>query len=391
MSVDRITLPGSKIQTYFTAVLIVFLLSFILNSSAKITNNLFYALIALPGLFLLIKYRGAGVFARPLSIAWVVFMACFLVPALQVQEFQYYKHIVYVSLFVFAVSGLTDNGVFRRGLFVRGMFWVIGLYILLSSIHSWVTGQFVFGQRVAILPGRMENVIYASGWLVCSLALALPLWAKERRWVEAVCAVLFTLLITAFVVQTRTALVGMAFLFLACTAYSLYRFPLRTVVGLLVLGVVAAAGFWIVKDEQWVALLMVRGDSYRIELFEIMTGEWHRCGWILGCGVDFYTTKTLTGGVPIQHPHNIFVSLGLYTGAASLVMFLVVMAMTLWNALRNADAWGLYLACALLMLNFDGGQLVGNPDELWVLVLLPATMVLGRVVQTHRLRRPTEV
>ncbi|OUM08945.1 hypothetical protein BW686_02945 [Pseudomonas syringae] len=391
MSVDRIRMPGSKVQAYFTAAIVVFLLSFILNSSAKITNNLFYAFTALPGLFFLIKYRGAGVFAKPLGIAWVVFMTCFLVPALQAQEFQYYKHIVYVSLFVFVVAGITDNGFFRRGLFVRGMFWAVGLYILLSSIHSWVTGQFVFGQRVAILPGRMENVIYASAWLVCSLALALPLWAKERRWVEAVCAALFTLVITAFVVQTRTALVGAGFLFFACTVYSIYRFPLRTVVALLVLGVVAAAGFWIVKDEQWVTLLMVRGDSYRIELFEIMTGEWHRCGWLLGCGVDFYTTQTLTGGVPIQHPHNIFVSLGLYTGAASLVMFLVVMAMTLWNALREGDAWGLYLACALVMLNFDGGQLVGNPDELWVLVLLPATMVLGRVVQTHRLKRAAAV
>ncbi|EFW78018.1 O-antigen ligase family protein [Pseudomonas savastanoi] len=387
MSVDRITIPSNKVQTYFTVAIVVFLLSFILNPSAKITNNLFYAFTALPGLFFLIKYRGAGVFAEPLGIAWAVFMACFLVPALQAQEFQYYKHIVYVSLFVFVVAGITENGFFRRGLFVRGMFWAICLYILLSSIYSWVTGKFEFGQRVAILPGRMENVIYTSAWLVCSLALALPLWARERRWIEAVSAVLVTLVLTAFVVQTRTALVGAAFLFAICTAYSLYRFPLRTAVALLVAGVVAAIGFWLVKDEQWVALLTVRGDSYRVELFEIMTGEWRRCGWVQGCGVDFYTTQTLTGGMPIQHPHNIFVSLGLYTGAASLVMFLVVMAMTLWNALRNGDAWGLYLACALLMLNFDGGQLVGNPDELWVLVLLPATMVLGRIVQAHRLRQ----
>ncbi|AHG43016.1 membrane protein [Pseudomonas syringae CC1557] len=391
MSVDRSVIPSKKVQTYFVAVLVVFLLSFILNPSAKMTNNLFYAFTALPGLFFLIRYRGAGVFVIPLGIAWVVFMACFLVPALQAQEFQYYKHIIYVSLFVFVGAGITNNDFFRRGVFVRGMFWAICLYILISSIHSWVTGQFQFGQRVAILPGRMQNVIYASAWLVCSLALALPLWARERRWVEAVCAVLVTLLLTAFIVQTRTALVGMAFLFLVCTAYSLYRFPQRTVVALLALGVVTAAGFWLVKDEQWVALLMVRGDSYRIELFEIMTGEWRNCGWLLGCGVDFYTTKTLTGGIPIQHPHNIFVSLGLYTGAASLVMFLVVMAMTLWNALRNGDAWGLYLACALIMLNFDGGQLVGNPDELWVLVLLPATMVLGLVVQKHRLQRTAEV
>jgi hypothetical protein len=68
-------------------------------------------------------------------------------------------------------------------------------------------------------------------------------------------------------------------------------------------------------------------------------------------------------------------------------MFLVVMALTLWDSVRNGDAWGLYLVCALVMLNFDGAQLVGNPDELWVLVLLPASMVLGRVVQTHRLRQ----
>ena len=131
---------------------------------------------------------------------------------------------------------------------------------------------------------------------------------------------------------------------------------------------------------------MVRGDSYRIELFEIMTGEWRNCGWMMGCGVDFYTTKTLTGGMAIQHPHNIYVSMGLYTGAVSLVLFLIVMAMTLWHALRLRDAWGLYLACALVMLNFDGAKLVGNPDELWVLVLLPAAVVLGRVVQEHRLR-----
>lgn len=119
MSVDRITIPSNKVQTYFTVAIVVFLLSFILNPSAKITNNLFYAFTALPGLFFLIKYRGTGVFAEPLGIAWAVFMACFLVPALQAQEFQYYKHIVYVSLFVFVVAGITENGFFRRGLFVQ--------------------------------------------------------------------------------------------------------------------------------------------------------------------------------------------------------------------------------------------------------------------------------
>jgi hypothetical protein len=387
MSVDRSRIAKSKVQIYFSATLVIFLLSFILNSSAKVTNNLFYALIALPGLFFVLKHRGAGVLSQPLGVAWAVFMAWFLVPASVAGEFQFFKHILYVSLFVCVIAGLADNGFFRSANFIRVQFWAVCLYILAVSVYGWVTGRFEFGQRVDLLPARMENVIYASGWMVCCLALALPVWKSERRWVEAGCAVVLTLLVAAFIVQTRTALVGAAFLFGVCALRSLYLWPKRSAVILLALAVAAVVGFWVVKDEQWVHLLLARGDSYRIELFKIMTGEWGNCGWLLGCGVEFRTTQTLTGGMPIQHPHSIFVSMGLYTGAVSLVLFLVVMAATLWNAARLREGWGLYLACALVMLNFDGAKLIGNPDELWILVLLPAAMVLGRVVQHRRLER----
>jgi len=36
------------------------------------------------------------------------------------------------------------------------------------------------------------------------------------------------------------------------------------------------------------------------------------------------------------------------------------------------------------MLNFDGAKLIGNPDELWPLVLLPAAMIAGAEVQRRR-------
>lgn len=385
MSVDRTRIGRGKVQLYFSVALIAFLLSFMLNTSAKVTNNLFYAAIALPGLFFLIKERGAGVLSQPLGWAWAVFMAWFLVPASYAGDFQFYRHILYVTLFVLVTAGLTDNGLFRSGPFVRGLFWAICLYIFASSIYSWVTGQFEFGQRIGILAGRLDNVIYASAWLVCALALALPLWFRERRWLEAGAAIVLALVAVAFMVQTRTALVGAAFLFILWAAYVVYCFPRRGLVTLLVVGMLGAGVFWLVRDEQWVQLLLVRGDSYRIELFEIMTGEWRHCGWILGCGVDFHTTQTLTGGMAIQHPHNIFVAMGLYTGAISLVLFIIVMVMTLWHALRLRDAWGLYLASALVMLNFDGSKLVGNPDELWLLVLLPTAMILGRVARERRL------
>jgi hypothetical protein len=386
MSFDRTSISSNKLQLYFGAALLIFLLSFILNSSAKVTNNVFYALIALPGLFFVLKHRGAGVFRQPLGVAWAAFMLWFLVPAAVAGDFQFYKHILYVSLFIMVVAGLADNEFFRSSNFVRGQFWTVCFYILSVSVYGWVTGRFVFGQRVDLLPARMENVIYASGWLVCCLALALPVWARERRWIEAAGAVVLTLVVAAFIVQTRTALVGAAFLFAVCALYAVRLSPKRSVLALLAFLLIALAGFWVVKDEQWIKLLMVRGDSFRIELFEIMTGEWRNCGWLLGCGVEFRTAQTLTGGMAIQHPHSIFVSMGVYTGAVSLALFLVLMAATLWNAVRLHEGWGLYLACALVMLNFDGAKLIGNPDELWVLVLLPAAMVLGRVVQDRRRR-----
>ncbi|MEG5265441.1 O-antigen ligase domain-containing protein [Pseudomonas sp. JDS28PS106] len=386
MSIERTGFLSNKVQMYFGAALIVFLLSYILNSSAKSTNNLYYVLIALPGLFFLFKHRAAGVLKQPLGVAWAVFMAWFLVPATIAGDFQFYKHILYVSIFVLVVGGLVDNAFFRGAAFIRAQFWTVCLYILSVSIYYWLTGRYEFGQRVELLPARMENVIYSSGWLVCCLALALPAWAHERRWFEAACATVLTLVVAAFVLQTRTALVGAAFLFAVCALYSLRRAPGRSMIVLTVLALVAGLAFWLVKDEQWIHLLLVRGDSFRIDLFRIMTGEWRNCGWLLGCGIDFHTSQTLPGGIPIPHPHSIFVSLGVYMGAVALVLFIVLMAATLWNAVRMREGWGLYLACALVMLNFDGAKLIGNPDELWVLVLLPAAMVLGRVVQDRRAR-----
>jgi hypothetical protein len=364
--------------------LIVFLFSYIVLASAKWTNNIFYALIALPGFFILIKEHGAGLFRQPLSWAWLVFLLYFLVPAQAAGDMQFYKHIAYVGLFIFIVGGLVDPAFFRSGSFVRSLFWVIALYIFICSIYGWMSGQFIFGRRVGLLLGRMDNVIYASIWLFCALALALPTWQRERRWVEGGCAVLLSLIAVTFVLQTRTALVGAAFLLGVWALYSIYRFPKAGIVSLLAFVVLLGLVVWIVKDESWYLSLWTRGDSYRIELFQIMTGEWQRCGWLQGCGIGFKTAQTLAGGMPIQHPHNIFVSLGVFTGAVALVLFVAIMLATLIKAWRMGNAWGLYLACALVMLNFDGTMLIGNPDELWVLVLLPAAMILAQAVERGR-------
>ncbi|MBK5538657.1 O-antigen ligase domain-containing protein [Pseudomonas sp. TH05] len=377
----------SRVTTYFSAMLCLFLLSFVVGWSSKSTNNVFYGLIALPGLFFLLKGHGLKVLKEPLAWLWLVFMLWFAVSATVFGAMEFYKPIVYVLSFVFIVASLVSPDFFRSKEFIRAQFWILILYIYLSAIYSWSTGQFPFGSRVALLPARLINVIYASIWLFCALALALPYWVKTKRWIEATAAVLLSVIAVTFVLQTRTALVGAAFLFGLWVLYGLYLRPKVVgsilLVGALVLGLVV----WGVHNEAWYISLWNRGDSYRVEIFNVMVGEWRNCGWTLGCGVEFHTAQLLDGFMPIQHPHNIFVALGVYTGAPALLLFVVLMLTSLLAAWRLRDAWGMFLACALVMLNFDGSILVHSPDELWPLVLMPAALILGRVSQARQLQR----
>lgn len=370
-------MPNPSIKRYFSIALIMFLLSFVLMASSKWTNNLYYALIALPGLVLLVYRRGAQVFSVPLTWGWVLFFAWLLIPALRAGEGQFYKHIVYTLLFLLILGGLVDVKLLRSGVFARAMFWCVCLYIYACAAWIYFHGTVAFGARVSLLLGRMDNVIYTSIWLVSSFALSLPAWTRGRLYLELFGATLLSVVAVAFVLQTRTALVGCAFVAGVWALYSLFRSPRTAIPIILGLLLSVSAVAWYVHDEAWAVSLVGRGDSSRIALFEIMTGEWRRCGWLLGCGVDFHTAQVLPNGEAIQHPHNIFVATGLYFGGGAFVVFSALMAASLWLAWKMRNPWGLYLSCSLLMLNFDGSKPVGNPDELWPLVLMPAGLILA--------------
>lgn len=377
--------PGKiTLTSYFGLALCLFLLSFVVGWSSKWTNNLFYGLMVLPGLVFLIKEKGAGLLKQPLAWGWLAFLLWFLVPASIAGEPQFFKHIFYVLMFIMVAGAFTDPQFFRSLAFARAQFWILTLYIFICAIYGWSSGELPFGARLALLPARLQNIIYASIWLFCALALVLPVWIRERKLIEGGLGIVLSLFAVLFVMQARTAVVGAALLMGCWLLYGLRQKP-RLIgsiiaIGLVVLGVL----YGVVHNELWFESLLSRGDSSRVEIFNIMVGEWQRCGWTLGCGIGFHTDQLLAGVTPIQHPHNIFVALGLYSGAVALVLFVALMVASLWQAWRLRDAWGMYLACALVMLNFDGSLLIGNPDELWPLVLLPSAMILSRALKARR-------
>jgi len=66
----------------------------------------------------------------------------------------------------------------------------------------------------------------------------------------------------------------------------------------------------------------------------------------------------------------------LYNGVPAALIFLLLCFFTLRIAFKNLDLWGGYLLCSLIGLLTDGIQMINNPNELWMLVLLPMSLII---------------
>ncbi len=363
---------------YFTLALLVFIASFLLLPTSKMVNNVYYVLLALPALFVLLRTLGRVVEPSPILHVCGLLGAWYLLIGALSAEPQFFKHLLYVALFVLLVSQLVDPRLFRTSTFSRSLFWGLLIYILGSAIIYWTTGRYALGQRVLWLPGRMTGPIYTSMWLACCFALALPTWLTQRRWLELSAAALLALFCMAYVLQSRSGLLGMVAIAALLAGWLL----LRRARYLLLLGVVvlslAVLTLFIAREIPEVARLFIRADAGRLQLWRILVGEWVDCGLWLGCGMQHVSEATILRSRPIQHPHNIFLALGLYSGLVSLLIFLALVALVLRRAWLRSDPWGLYLLVALIVLNFDGSKLVGNPDELWLLVLMPMALIANQ-------------
>lgn len=363
---------------YFTLALLVFIASFLLLPTSKMVNNVYYVLLALPALFVLLRTLGRVVEPSPILNVCGLLGAWYLLIGALSAEPQFFKHLLYVALFVLLVSQLVDPRLFRTSTFSRSLLWGLLIYILGSAIIYWTTGRYALGQRVLWLPGRMTGPIYTSMWLACCFALALPTWLAQRRWLELSAAALLALFCMAYVLQSRSGLLGMVAIAALLAGWLL----LRRARYLLLLGVVvlslAVLTLFIAREIPEVARLFIRADAGRLQLWRILVGEWVDCGLWLGCGMQHVSEATILRSQPIQHPHNIFLALGLYSGLVSLLIFLALVALVLRRAWLRSDPWGLYLLVALIVLNFDGSKLVGNPDELWLLVLMPMALIANQ-------------
>lgn len=366
---------------YFSYALIVFLASYFILPASKMVNNVYYLFLAVPALIYFFYTRLA--FLKP-SLGSVLWFAFFIIVAfsgfVNSSSAQFFKHILYVMIFVLVCIYLVKKPfLFSEKLFITS-FWLVSVYVLFSAIYYWIAGEYEFGERVLWLPARMTGPIYTSMVISALFSLCLPIWVNNKRFVEFFCALAVCLFNIMFVVQSRSGLVSLILVAAIYTAYVFYKAygTKRSFIifALLLLSVLVFSFF--VENIPVVNNLVARTDSGRFELWTKLLEDLGSCSAVFGCGTDFASAATISGSAPIAHPHNVFLSLLLYTGFLSLIVFLVICAYSLYLSFKHKSYWGLFLLSSMIGLNFDGGHLIGNPDELWMLLILPIVMIMNR-------------
>ena len=364
-------------ENYFTASLLVFAVSFIVLPTSKQVNNVFYVGMVLPTAIFLMRQPLRFLPQLPETWGWCLFFLLAVVSGFHGGAGEaYFKHIGYVLVFVLVVSNLSSARLFSRPAFKRATFWIISAYIFLSSMIYWMAGTYEVGERILWLPGRMTGPIYTTMWLIACFALASSVWLQERRYLEFVAALMLSLFCTIYLLQSRSGLVGLAILPILLLLQGTKCWNWRFILSASGILVVLITMLWMsgVFDA-----MLLRGDGFRFIIWRQHLADWLNCGLVSGCGLDHREVFFMLNGNQLKaHSHNIFLSLGVRLGLLPLLAFLAIQGATLWRARRNADSWGLYLAVSLVMLCFDGDLVISSPNELWLLIWLPAALIVNQ-------------
>lgn len=370
---------------YFTAALLAFLASFVLLPSSKAVNNFFYFFLLLPAFLLLISGKAPRPHVTFLCGLWLTFFCWLALSGLWGEDSKFVKYLFFTVAFCLVIWLWVDWTVLEKVQIFHVFFWSLIFYVAGSAIFYWLTNQLSAGVRVLVLPSRLEGPILTSMLIVSCFALLLVDWLRNRNWLMILTATVAILFCVGFVLQSRSGLIGLVVLLAIAYGRLAWcgRFWLRVAV-LLTVALLGLAGVWLVQGNEVAASLIARADSGRFELWQQYLQEWLGCGLLLGCGPGFNPEVQIEGGLLIQHPHNIFLAMGFRYGIAGLLLFVVAMLATLQQAWQQKNAWGGYLLIALFMLNFDGRELVDSPHEVWLLVLLPAMLIVARQKDLRR-------
>ncbi|WP_264653185.1 O-antigen ligase family protein [Pseudomonas sp. JUb96] len=374
-------------QTWLAIGFLWFLVAIALAPSNKIYQQGLVAFLWLPTLVLLWSARGVLVEVwnaqRALCVS-VMLLASWSVISLTWASAEgigrELKRVLYITVFLLFFPLLATGGEIRL---IRLMQWG-GVGLGIASFYSIVQFYGMQGQPwVFRLYGVGELSHPILGAYVIAAAIVWMLhWPPRERWFQVIWALSLSCL-GAFLVlsQSRGAALGCLISLVAMPVWCRDR---RSYVI-----AAAALGASLLAFALLHTLIMERGSSYRLEIFQATLQLIALHPWAgLGLG-SFYTVSAV--GQQFDHTHNMFTHVAVQLGVTGMLFWLGLWLCVLresWRA-RSTDfgkgMMGLWLFSTLAM-QFDAASLTGTPRAEWFISWLPVGLAFA-LVWVHA-RRP---
>lgn len=269
------------------------------------------------------------------------------------------------------------------------------LGVLYTLLRYWLSDQY---------PGRISGDGFL-GHPILGAAAVIALWAAGLVLYRLVCRLgkkdylliaIASISVFVFVVlsQSRGPVLSLMIFVILVAVLLVFSYKSRIKSHLIWVMVILGSGlaFYFLFDEL-VVRMIARGTSYRLEIWSAII-ENPPVSVLFGGGsaLDFQSTSAGLAifeqiGSPIEHPHNLLLSVYMNAGLVGVAAFIGLMAFLLIRLLRITGrierrvlpfALGLY--CLIPMLNMtDGHRVIAPPSADWLFFWFPVSFLAAVV------------
>ena len=118
-------------EDYFFYALVFFLASYFFLPTSKMVNNVYYALLALPALVYVLRSRFLAFKISYMVFLWLALLLVYCISAVfNGVGLQYYKHLLYVFIFLSICVFFVKNDLLFNNNFYRFSFWIVSFFIV---------------------------------------------------------------------------------------------------------------------------------------------------------------------------------------------------------------------------------------------------------------------
>jgi O-antigen ligase len=296
------------------------------------------------------------------------------------EAFSIFIRVLLVFLFVVAVAEAQHRGHLRQWL--RRALTVAGIVAVSAALAVFYATDPEDGRLQGL--GQLRAHVVAALIFGAVLIFALDSATSEGSRLWRALGVLAAVLVVwaVFLSDSRNAWVsvsiGASVFLLARLIEESRRFFVAVTVLLATAGLLI---FIVATNDEALALLLPRDDSYRLAIWTETVAAIRQDGLWFGLGINT-PTRMVIDGFEFLHPHNLYLAVAYQGGLIGLVLFLALLGHTLTTLMRHyplADAklaLGI-LAVALPAYLVDGYELVDKVGAAWLLIWLPVGISLG--------------